>query len=421
MTCWITPDIGTGRYEDYTCTSGVEIVDVRNMVDRNGNSAAAVRAHISRALMALESGRRVVVCCDHGISRSSAIAAAVISQWHGISFDAALRQMLVASGYPEVRVEVLAAVREALPAPAAQNDRKESRVLLTGGNGGLGSVIAATAPAEQKALAPDRKALDLLQGPALIDLYMRQHDITRVMHFAHPRVVNVSQSLGQALTMLRNLLDACVANGTTLMFASSWHVFSGYRQTELLASETVPPKPVTCLGDTNFLCETLIDQYVDRHGLSAVIVRSGPVLGSQTAPHFLRTMCRRAARGETIVTHRYSNGLPALDFVAADDYGKAAWGLLQMGATGIFHVGTGRLISTVRVAELTISALESSSLCDLQSIEDSVCNVRMDAGKLSRHLGWRAEVEPELAISRYAKGSAIDTNVTSREDMRLSP
>lgn len=408
MIRWLTPEIGTSPHEGCTPAADTVIVDVRNLVDREGNSIEAIRSHIDRALAALTVGRRVVLCCDHGISRSNAIAVAVIAQHQGRPFDDVLQDVLAAHGDSEIRVEVLAAVRAALPLPLTDVPNKNTRILITGATGSLGNILASTAPAGLDLFLPTRTELDLSRGAAPIDLYLRRNGITRVLHYAQPRIVNTNDSFGQSLIMLRNVLDACVVNGASVFYPSTWHVFTGYQLDELTATEATPPRPATCLGDTKYLSEALLAQYIDRQGLAATVLRSGTVLGSGTAPHFIRTICRRALQGERVTTHCYDNGLPALDFLVDADYAAAVWGLLEAGHQGTFHAGSGQLLSTQQVARQVVSALGSSSLVELDRVEGRNCNIRIASGKLSQ-LGWRPLLDPEFAISQYATNYAANT------------
>src|SRR5262249_56720284 len=71
MIRWITEGLGTASWEELDGAEGVAVVDVRALVDREGNPAALVRAKIEEGAEHLSRGRRVVVCCDYGISRSN--------------------------------------------------------------------------------------------------------------------------------------------------------------------------------------------------------------------------------------------------------------------------------------------------------------------------------------------------------------
>lgn len=418
MIRWISPRLGTAPFEEGVGTSGVVLVDVRNLVDRAGNDAATIRRHVDAALSALRRGDRVLVCCDHGISRSNAVATAVLASEKGISFDAALATVLATAYPPEIRVEVLAEVRTACGEPAATPGDAATRVLLTGGHGRLGRLLQRTRPSGIELWAPTRAELDLLGGPAPIDAYLRRHGIGRVMHFAQPHANNLGRSLGDALAMLRNVLDASVARSCTLFFPSNWLVFAGYDAHELLATEATPVRPATCLGDTKVLCEHLIDQFARRHGLDCTVLRSGPVLGAGIAPAFVHNLRQQALAGSALDTHLYDNGRPALDFVAACDYAAAAWGLVEAGRSGTFHASGGALTSTRQTAELIGAALGSTSRLTETRVHGATCNVRLDAGELGRAIGWRPTMAVHDALLNFARDPAPPADTPTPQVMK---
>ncbi|WP_176693142.1 NAD-dependent epimerase/dehydratase family protein [Arenimonas terrae] len=403
MIRWISPRLGTAPFEEGVGNAGVVLVDVRNLVDRAGNDAATIRGHVDAALSALRRGDRVLVCCDHGISRSNAVATAVLAAEQGTSFDAALITVLATTPSPEIRVEVLAEVRAACGEPPAAPDAPPNRILLTGGHGRLGRLLRRTRPSGIELWAPTRDELDLLDGPAPIDAFLRRHGIGRVAHFAQPHATNLGRSLGDALAMLRNVLDATATRSGTLFFPSTWLVFAGHEAHELHATEATPVRPATCLGDTKALCEQLIAHFVQRHGLAGTVLRSGPVLGPGIAPAFVRNLRQQAAAGTAMDTHRYDNGRPALDFVPADDYAAAVWGLIQAGRTGTFHVGGGALTSTRRMAELIGAALGSASPLSETRVNGATCNVQLDPSRLEQAIGWRPTTAVHEALLRFAQ------------------
>lgn len=403
MIRWITASLGTAPFQEGVRVEGVEVVDVRDLVDRAGNEATTIRGHVDAARAALLRNQRVLICCDHGISRSNAVATAVLAAEAGLSFEAALSQVLAAAGQPEIRIEVLVEVREACFGPRETPGNGARRVLLTGGNGQLGRLLLGTAPAGFEVWAPGRDELDLQAGPAVIEAYLRRHGIGRVMHYAQPHATNLNRSLGDALAMLRNLLDAAVANAATVLLPSNWLVFAGHPGTELTATDTTPLRPETGLGDTKFLCEQLLAQYTLRESLATTVLRSGPVVGAGIAPVFVRNLCQLASSNAGLRTHRYDNGRPALDFLSADDYAAAAWGLLVSGHTGTFQAGGGALTSTHRVAELIIAALGSGSHLSETPVHGSTCNVRLDSTSLTTVTGWQPGTGVERAVALFAQ------------------
>lgn len=310
MIRWVSHDLGTAPFAEGARCIDVVVVDVRNLLDRAGNDATTIRTHVDAARIALERGQRVLVCCDHGISRSNAIATAVLASARGISFDTALETVFAAAGHPEIRIEMLAEVRAACFPTDTHNTRSARRVLLIGGSGRLGQRLLLSVPAGVEVLAPGRDKLDLLSGPAQIEAFLRRHSIQSVMHFAQPRATNTNRSLGDALAMLRNVLDAAGTRGSPVFFPSNWLVLAGHTDDELLATETTPILPVTCLGEAKSLCEQLIAHYIQRKGLAATVLRSGPVVGAGIAPTFICNLRQLAATGANLCTHRYDNGLP---------------------------------------------------------------------------------------------------------------
>jgi NAD+ dependent glucose-6-phosphate dehydrogenase len=79
------------------------------------------------------------------------------------------------------------------------------------------------------------------------------------------------------IDMILNIYEACVARSVgRVIFASSNHVMSGYRNGEcpLLRSDT-PPNPGNPYGATKLVGERIGGSYSERHGISSINVRIG--------------------------------------------------------------------------------------------------------------------------------------------------
>ena len=112
---WITPLLGTAPAMALRdAGSDLHIVDVRDLVDKAGNRADAVAEKIRAGQALLAAGKKTVVCCDYGISRSNAIAAGILACAEGISLESAVRRVQDATGEGEIKVEPLQVVRAAL-------------------------------------------------------------------------------------------------------------------------------------------------------------------------------------------------------------------------------------------------------------------------------------------------------------------
>ena len=385
---WITPLLGTAPASAVLELSEVQILDVRDLLDKAGNDASVIREKIRFGCDLLAAGKKTVVCCDHGISRSNSIAAGILARFEHISLDEGVRKVLDATGETEIRLDVVEAIRLAIETELSIGS-EHNRWLRTGGHGYLGSLLYSAVPNGIELLRPSRKELDTLNGGVALNLYVREHQVTRILHFAASHVENTNSSMGVSLTMLRNILDVCASNQIPLFLPSRWEVFGAYKGQILHANEETPLRPDGVIGDAKYLCEKLAEAWVNRNSMEVTVLRSSLVFGNNGAPNFIRSFIKRAARNEVITTHVYKNGPPQLDLIYAGDWIKACWTLLLSGKTGTFNVGGGGLLGTNEIAELIIKSCGSDQKLKSMPIDDIASNVLLDYRKLSDATGWK--------------------------------
>ncbi|PKP78187.1 MAG: hypothetical protein CVT81_05415 [Alphaproteobacteria bacterium HGW-Alphaproteobacteria-3] len=412
MVRWITPLLGTASASAIGDGDGDQysIIDVRELVDRAGNDIPTLRRKINDGVNALQRGERVVVCCDHGISRSNSIAAGILSQAEHIPFDEAVQQVMIATGETEMRLDVVSAVRRALPLlNTTSMIAKEENWLLTGGSGFLGKIVAASAPADIEILHPSRQELDLLKGGVTLDLYTEANNVRRILHFASPRVGNTNAAMGEALVMLRTVLEVAGSRSIPVVVPSRWEVFAGYKGQTITATENTSPRPSGILGDTKFLLENLALAWAEESMASVTIFRSGLVFGQGGAPHFLRSFIARALTGAAITTHIYENGEPKLDLMAAEEWADALWSLLRSDKTGLFQGGGGELFGTRQIAEMVLRSSGQECIIDQLPVEGGVANVRLGYEKLEFATGWQPSDQTSQFLADF-----IDHACTNR-------
>ena len=202
--------------------------------------------------------------------------------------------------------------------------------------------------------------------------------------------------------MLKGLLDVGNMLGLRLIVPSGWVVFSGYRTTNLRADETLPPRSKGSYGDAKLLEETLLEAYLRRGEVDAVLCRFSPVYGpGGDRPRLIRTFAEAISNGRKVVTHRYRNGTPALDLLHIDDAVSALATVLQSDATGTFHFGTGRLTETPTVARHLSSLLGAPLEHEEMAIDDETSNIAMDAAKALLQLGWEAKISVEDGLATW--------------------
>ncbi len=396
---WITPLLGTGPFPAAGETIDATVVDVRDLVDKAGNKWQTVFKKIEQGAAALGRGEKVVVCCDYGMSRSNAVAAGILSVFEKRDFEDSLRQVLKATGETQVKIEPLMAVRTALGLTDKNKKPGAKRsVLVTGGNGFLGRALRAAIDAGFNVIAPPRLEIDLTHGSTLLDLVVDKENVDCIVHLANPRIYTSNMAMGQTLTMLRNVIDVCLARDIPLVYPSTWEIYSGHAGV-VHADEATLPLPKGPYGETKYLAETLIGHCARTAGLRCALLRSSPVYGKGSdRPKFIYNFIEKALQSTLIVTHRYKNADPALDLLYVGDLARAMVAVIGSGFIGTLNLGTGILTSTRHVAQMIVDKLRSASRIEQSPIDADVACIAMDWRHARDQIGWQPEVSLEKGL-----------------------
>jgi nucleoside-diphosphate-sugar epimerase len=402
---WITPLLGTAAATDVEGLADVRVIDVRDLVDKAGNGSEAIRAKIQEGMESLKRGEKTVVCCDYGMSRSNAVATGILATVQGLSFQAALRRVQEATGETQIKLEPLNAVRAALGSAAdRQHETNQRTVLITGGSGFLGRALIASIGGDFTVVSPSHSDVDVGSGSTRLDILASEADAGCIVHLANPRVFTSNTALGQTLTMLRNVIDVCVARGIRLIYPSGWEIYSGYAGT-IRADESTTPLPRGPYGEAKYLAEILIEHARNTLGLECGLIRSGPVYGEGgDKPRFLYNFIEKATHAATITTHRYRNGPPALDLLHVDDFVSAVAAMLRTGSSASFNIGTGKLTSTKEVAEILKNSLGSRSKLEEVPIDADVASVAMNWDRAAAALDWQPKISLAVGLERVLAG-----------------
>jgi nucleoside-diphosphate-sugar epimerase len=401
---WITPQLGTAAAA-HRPSGEYEIVDVRDLVDKGGNSVEAIRNKINVGVGLLEEGKRVVVCCDYGISRSNAVAAGILSAYQKIPLDGAVRKVMDATGEMDIKLEPLEAVRNAVGGEApATTQAGQQTVLVTGGGGFIGQSLIGRLKDDRKVISPLRDALDIEVGRAQLNLLVRAESVNTIVHLANPRVYTSNIALGSTLVMLRNVLEVCVANDIRLIYPSSWEIYSGYSGS-LLADESVPALPRGPYAETKYLAEAMINHWRHTTRLRCTLIRSSPIYGhGGDKPMFLYNFIGKIRQSEPVVTHRYLNGDPALDLLYLDDFVRAILNAVKVEYDGALNIGSGVVSSTREVAELLRAECGGNSPISHTQINSHTARIAMNHAKARDVLGWEPQVNLREGLKRVLAG-----------------
>lgn len=389
MIRWIDQNLGTAPYDQIEDCCNLYVLDVRDLVDKQGNSEEIIKEKVSNAIVQLNSGKKVVICCDYGISRSNALAAGVLALYKQISFERAVDFVKNVTREKNIKIDVLNIVRKSLGFENKSIGSKETRIMVTGGTGFIGLNVVPKLKNKYNVVTPSRQEVDLECDVIALDLYVKQNSITHILHLANPRIYTGNEAIGESLVILKNVLDVCKENSIKLIFLSSWEIYSGYSADQLIASEKLPPLPTGSYGLTKHFCELLIDNFQQNYGLETLIFRCSPVYGlGSDKPKFLYNFISKAIIGEEIVTHRYLNGFPKLDLLFIDDLTDLICLALEKDHQGIYNVGSGVAISTNIVAELIVNLINSKSNIRFNDISTYSPNIVMDCFRAKQVFGW---------------------------------
>lgn len=412
MIYWITDRLGTASWDQVDDSFEGCIVDVRDLVDRRGNPVSLVRTKIDEALKHLRNGRKVIVCCDYGISRSNAVAAGILSIFEGTPFNEAIRRVMEATGHKAIKIEVLSVVRKAIGEDLDREiDAKKGRILVTGASGFIGSHLMRLLERTYYVVAPSRHDLDLRHDTIKLDLLVKEHRIDTLVHLANPRVYTTNEAMGLTLVMLKNVLDICLENRLFLIYLSGWEIYSGYKAQELRADESLAPRPRGTYGQTKMLCELLIEHYGRHEGLAYTIIRSSPVYGpGSDRPKFISNFLQKARHNQEIVVHKYLNGYPKLDLLYIDDLCRAILAAVERKVQGAINVGTGIGVSTTEVAQILINLLNSKSKIRHIEIETYASNIVMDISRARSVLEWSPEIPLKQGLASLIRAKRPQEN-----------
>ena len=404
MIRWIIPGLlGTAPDSDYVADEGNIKVDARTLVDKHGNSPAALRDKIDEGVSALKAGRRVIIVCDFGVSRSNTIAAGILAKSRGMAIDAAVAEIVKATGESSIKLDMIEDLRAALNSLPVE--QKADHILITGGTGFLGANLALRLSPSHKVFTPTRAQLDLAGPTSQLDQYCRANGISTIVHFAYPRIYTNNSALGESLTILRNVLDVCKVRGIRLIQPSGSVVFSGYRSPLMVADIATAARPKGVYGQTKFLEEMLVRNAVENEGVSATIVRISPVYGRESARPRLIWFARQYIREhKPVVTHVYRNARPRLQLLHSDDAIAGIIEIIRSGRAPIYHLGGQASYETSEIVSRIGRILGKEALVEETQIGEDVANIFLNSSGSNELLGWKPVVDLDTGLARTLLG-----------------
>jgi nucleoside-diphosphate-sugar epimerase len=198
----------------------------------------------------------------------------------------------------------------------------------------------------------------------------------------------------------QRLLEAA-RRSTTLrrfVYASTSSVYGRFGS----GDETLPTKPVSPYGVTKLAAENLCRAYAEEQGLPLVVLRYFSVYGPRQRPDMgYHRFIEALLRDEEIVV--FGDGLQVRGNTYIDDCVAATVAALDAVVGEVYNVGGGETASVWDILGKLETILGRRAVVRREPARPGDQRfTAADAGKLTRHLGWRPRVGLDQGLERQA-------------------
>ena len=290
------------------------------------------------------------------------------------------------------------------------------KVLISGGNGFLGSHLAERAIKEgfEVTILDDFSTSNKVNVPKEVNIIKKkvedldiQDDFQFIVHLAarpspEDYILNPVETLMSNSVGTMKLLETATRNKSRFFYTSSSEV---YGNAEIL------PTPETyygcvsscgirsCYDESKRFSEALIMAYHRKFDIDTRIQRPFNIYGPRIRPdglygRVIPRFIQQAIKGDEITIH--GEGTQTRSFLYVDDWVDATWRMLTMdGLDGeIFNIGSSEEVTIIDLANIILKKTRSSSkMVYEKKREDDPVRRAADISKAKTILGWRPETK----------------------------
>ena len=275
MIRWINKKIGTAAWSSVISVPDYFKLDVRELVDDYGNNNEHIANLIKNGIEILKEFNKLIICCEYGMSRSNAIAVAIISITENISFERSLECVINSVKENQIKLEVLKSVSEYLKQKRTEF-KKSKNILLIDHNGFIAKRITKkTKKDNYLILSHGINFSILLSNPARLYLFICKNNVEKIVLISIAQITNTNSYVNNLLYFLKNILDVCTITLSKFIFLSSLDVYNGIKVKTLLlnSKSNQKKKPEGAKGIAFSLAEELIFYYQNKLNSNFSIIR----------------------------------------------------------------------------------------------------------------------------------------------------
>ena len=380
-----------------------QIIDVRHLVDHSGNNINYLLKAIDDAKTVYQQNGTVVIACDRGISRSRVVAIGLLTRL-GMSIDEAIEHVLKVTKNPEINADLLLFLRSHFLTETQVDRQMTKDIVVIGSNGFVGTALSEYLSANSFSVDRiNKKDLDVQKEHLRLVTRLQSSNAKTVILCAHPSSYHTANAMAASVQMLKNTLEACRLLEKDFIFISGMVVYQGnaFQQdkSNFSAPEKLTPIPRGNYSETKYLCENLCDAYRINYQMKILTIRPAGLYGPGMRSEWLiPKLISKALHNESLITHRYTNGLPAFELVHIDDFCEAIELIIRKGIHEVpINIGSHSLVTTADLANMISRLCKSKSTTELLDISEPIRNIVTTPGVLDQY-GWKPRITLEKGL-----------------------
>jgi UDP-glucuronate decarboxylase len=390
MIRWITDYLGTAPWELAKNTTGVKILDVRDLVDATGNSTELVAAKIKAGTELIENGEKLIVCCEYGMSRSNAIAVGILCNIEKLTFNQSLKLVISLTKEEQIKLSVLKSVSQIFAVSEANS--QEKKILVIDYEGYIAKSLMDLS-CSNKFVIPDNFNLDvLLYNPALFYLFVIENNINSIAFISCKGIINTNQFISDLLLIIKNVLDVIVSTNCDLYFISTLDLFLGYDRKSVTIKHNTLKKPHGNKGLAYSLAEDLLLYHKKIYKLNIAIIRIPIVYGYQISkPYFIANFIQKAKSNIDIRIHQYKNNLAWVNLIHVKDVARFILKVIDNKYFEVYHIDGSEKLNTYEISKNIIKMFSSTSNLQFIQMESNIVKINVNMSYLEEELSWKPQ------------------------------